>query len=171
MARLGSALVRGRVPLAEVRRSLGRASETGARGALSAQVSLFVLVGVASTLAYGLIYVLLRGLLDPMAANATALVLTTLANTAANRRLTFGVKGPEGAMRHQIQGLMVFGAGLAMTSGSLWILDRTTAVRHPLIEVGVLTAANLVVTVLRFVMMRTWIFATGRREVTQTAGE
>jgi len=167
MARLGSALVRGRVPLADVRDTLGRASETGARGVLSAQVALFVLVGITSTLAYGVIYVLLRGPFDPMAANATALVLTTLANTAANRRLTFGIKGPEEAMRHQVQGLMVFAAGLAITSGSLWLLDRTTAVSHPLVEVTVLTAANLVVTILRFVMMRTWIFADGRRAATR----
>lgn len=168
MARLGSALVRGRVPLADVRHTLGRASETGARGVLSAQVVLFVLVGIASTIAYGVIYLLLRGRLDPMTANATALVLTTLANTAANRRLTFGVKGPEGVIRHQVQGLMVFAAGLAITSGSLWILERTTTLRHPVIEVIVLTAANLAVTVLRFVLMRTLIFAAGRRVVAQT---
>ena len=168
MVRLGSALVRGRVPLADVRHTLGRASETGARGVLSAQVALFVLVGITSTLAYGVIYLLLRGRLDPMTANATALVLTTLANTATNRRLTFGVKGPEGAMRHQMQGLIVFAAGLVITSGSLWTLERATTLRHPLIEVVVLTAANLAVTVLRFVLMRTWIFAGGRRAVTQT---
>jgi putative flippase GtrA len=167
MARLGAALVRGRVPLGEVRHTLGRASETGGSGVLSAQVALFVLVGIVSTLVYGVIYVMLRGPFDPMAANATALVLTTLANTAANRRLTFGVKGTEGAMRHQMQGLMVFAAGLAITSGSLWVLDRTTSTRHRLIEVVVLTAANLAVTVLRFVLMRTWIFTVGRRADTQ----
>lgn len=167
MVRLGSALVRGRVPLAEVRHTLGRASETGARGVLSAQVALFVLVGIASTLAYGVIYVLLRGRLDPMAANAAALVLTALANTAANRRLTFGVKGRAGALRHQAQGLMVFGAGLAITSGSLWILERTSATSHPVVEVIVLTAANLAVTVLRFVMMRTWMFSVRRLAATR----
>lgn len=166
MARLGSALVRGRVPLAQVRHTLDRASETGARGVLSAQVALFVLVGIVSTVAYGVLYVLLRGRLDPMTANAAALVLTTLANTAANRRFSFGVKGPEGAIRHQVQGLMVFGAGLAITSGSLWILERATTLRHPLVEVIVLTAANLAVTVLRFVLMRTWIFTAGRPMVT-----
>lgn len=168
MARLGSALVRGRVPLAQVRHTLGRASETGARGVLSAQVSLFVLVGIVSTVAYGVLYVLLRGRLDPMTANAAALVLTTLANTAANRRFSFGVKGPERAIRHQVQGLLVFGAGLAITSGSLWILERATTLRHPVVEVIVLTVANLAVTVLRFVLMRTWIFTPSRRLVTET---
>lgn len=165
MARLGAALVRGRVPLATVSHTLGRASATGARGVLSAQVALFVLVGIASTLAYGVIYAVLRGQLGPMSANAAALVLTSLANTAANRRLTFGIKGPEGALRHQIQGLMVFGAALAITSGALWILDRAAGSQHALTEVTVLTATNLIVTVLRFVMMRTWIFTTGRRTV------
>lgn len=128
-----------------------------------------MLVGIASTLAYGVLYVLLCGVFNPMAANALALVATALANTAANRRLTFGVRGREGALTHQAQGLLVFGAGLAITSGSLWILDWTTSTRHPLVEVTVLTVANLVVTVLRFLLMRTWIFASNRKKAAAAA--
>ena len=52
-------------------------------------------------------------------ANLVALLLTAVANTAANRRLTFGVRGRGGAARHQAQGLVVFALGLALTSGSL----------------------------------------------------
>ena len=39
------------------------------------------------------------------AANVVALLVTAVANTAANRRLTFGVRGRDGAARHQVQGL------------------------------------------------------------------
>ncbi len=159
MARLGKALVLGRVPLVEVRERVGRASATGASGVLSAQVSLFVAVGIFSTMAYGVLYLVFRGAFSPMTANASALVLTTLANTAANRRITFGVSGRNGAIRHQVQGMMVFACGLGITSAALWLFDHTTSSSHPLVEVAILTVANLGVTVLRFLLMRTWIFA------------
>ncbi len=166
MARLGKGLILGRIPLAEVRERLGRASATGASGVLSAQMALFIIVGIVSTIAYGVLYILLRHVTGPMGANATALIVTTLANTAANRRFTFGVTGRDGAVRHQFQGLLVFGAGLGITSGALWLFDRSTSASHPLIEVALLTVANLIVTVLRFVIMRTWIFS--KRQPTDT---
>jgi putative flippase GtrA len=158
MARLGGALVRGRLPLAEVQARLGRVTAEGGAGRLPAQVALFTVVGVMSTIAYALLYVLLRQGTSAQAANALALVLTAVANTAANRRLTFGVRGRERAVTHQVQGLVVLGCGLALTSGSLWLLHRASGSGHPLAEVVVLTAANLCVTVLRFVAMRTWMF-------------
>src|ERR1700710_2333815 len=64
-----------------------------ARLVASSQVARFVAVGIASTVAYALLYVLLRGTLAAGAANAVALASTAVANTAANRRLTFGVVG------------------------------------------------------------------------------
>ena len=45
------------------------------------------------------------------------LLVTAVANTAANRRLTFGISGRRHAARHQFKGLIVFGIGLALTSG------------------------------------------------------
>ena len=68
----------------------------------------FALIGIASTLAYALLYVLLRGNLGAQEANAVALAVTAIANTAANRRFTFGFRGSAGALRHQVQGLLVF---------------------------------------------------------------
>ena len=53
----------------------------------------FATVGIASTLAYGLIYLALRELAAPWLANLVALIVTAVANTAANRRFTFGVRG------------------------------------------------------------------------------
>jgi putative flippase GtrA len=94
-------------------------------------------------------------------ANAIALLATAVANTAANRRFTFGVRGA-GVARHQAQGLLVFGLGLALTSGSLAAL--TALVQHPGrgLELSVLVAANLAATVLRFVLLREWVFAARR---------
>jgi putative flippase GtrA len=158
IGRLGWALVRGRIPLAEVSQALGRATAHSAGGRLSAQMVVFALVGALSTAAYGVLYVLLRGRLGAQEANAIALALTAVANTAANRRFTFGLRGPAGALRHQLQGLLVFAAGLAVTSGTLWAMRAIQGAGHPLVEVAVLTAANLFVTVMRFVVMRVWIF-------------
>ena len=112
-----------------------------------------------STLAYLALFVLLRGAVGAQAANLVALLLTAVANTAANRRLTFGIRGGAGAGPRQLQGLVVFGLGLALTSGSLWPActpppppPRGTA------EVAVLVAANAAATLLRFVLFRGWVF-------------
>ena len=56
------------------------------------------------------------------AANLAALLLTAIANTAANRRFTFGVRGRANAGRHQFEGLIVFVIGLGLTSGALAVL-------------------------------------------------
>lgn len=161
MGRLGWSLVRGRVPLAEVTQTLGRATARSAGGRLSAQMVIFALIGIASTAAYGVLYVALRGSLGAQEANAVALAATAVANTAANRRFTFGFRGSAGALKHQLQGLMVFACGLAVTSGALWAMRALQGDGHPLVEVAVLTAANLFVTVMRFVLMRVWIFRSG----------
>ena len=156
--RLGWSLLTGRLPLAAVSVELGRARASAAAGRTGSQVAIFALVGVASTAAYAVLYLLLRTVAGGQVANLLALLLTAVGNTAANRRLTFGVRGPRHRVRHQLQGLAVFGAGLATTSGSLLVLHRLTSSPDAAVEVLVLTAANLVVTLMRFVAMRVWIF-------------
>ena len=156
IGRLGWALLRGRLPLAEVGARLGRSTGAGASGDTASQIARFAAVGVASTLAYALLYLLLRAPVGALWANAVALLLTAVANTAANRRLTFGVRGREHAVRHQLQGLAILGAGLAVTSGSVWLMRALITGTHPVVEVAVLTAANLLVTVMRFLAMRAW---------------
>src|SRR4051794_25572095 len=67
-------------------------------------VARFLGVGVVSTLAFALLYVALQPLLGAVAANAVALALTAVGNTAANRRLTFRVRGRDGLVRHHARG-------------------------------------------------------------------
>jgi putative flippase GtrA len=163
IARLGRALAAGRLPLAELRSQLGRnplppRAVPGVPPGLPGQLVRFGAIGVASTLAYAVLYLLLRGTVGPYAANLLALVVTAIGNTAANRRLTFGVRGSSGVATHQLQGLIVFGMGLAITSGALaalhmWVPDASHAV-----ELLVLIAANALATLLRFVAYRSWIF-------------
>ncbi|MDX6266000.1 MAG: hypothetical protein QOD70_740 [Frankiales bacterium] len=153
--RLGRGLASGALPVSELRRSFGRAGD-GHTGMVR-QALRFGAVGVASTLAYLLLFLLLRPAAGAQAANFLALGSTAVANTAANRRWTFSVRGREGAGRHQAQGLLVFGAALALTAGSLALLHMLSAPSHAL-ELLVLVAANLAATVLRFVALRGWVF-------------
>jgi putative flippase GtrA len=159
IARLGWALLRGRMPLTEVTARLGRTTDAGASGALGSQVALFAAVGAVSTAAYAVLYLLLQGWLGAFWANALALVATAVANTAANRRITFGVRGAGRLVRHQLQGLVILAVGLGVTSGCLWLLHAGSSHPGRLTEIAVLTGANLVVTVMRFVAMRVWVFA------------
>jgi glycosyltransferase involved in cell wall biosynthesis/putative flippase GtrA len=158
LRRLGWSLLAGRVPIAQVRATLGRAREGDDAGGFVGQVIMFAMIGALSTLAYAVLFVAFRGVTSAMLANLGALLLTAVAKTATNRRLTFGVAGRYRAVRHQLQGLLVFGVGLAVTSGSLVTLHALVARPSALVEVVVLTIANLVVTVGRFVAMREWIF-------------
>ncbi|OKI61267.1 glycosyltransferase [Micromonospora sp. CB01531] len=158
IGRLGRALVTGALPLAELREQLGRAPlhppPAQVPVGLPRQLVRFAAVGVASTLAYLLLFVLARGPLGAQPANLLALLLTAVANTAANRRLTFGVTGRRDAGRHHLQGLLAFALGLALTSGSLAMLHTATAAPPRTLELAVLVAANLAATALRFILLR-----------------
>jgi putative flippase GtrA len=118
----------------------------------------FAAIGLASTLAYLLLYVALRQVMSAQVANAVALLGTAVANTAANRRITFDVAGRAALLRHHLQGLAVFAAALALTSGSLAMLHTLSASPPRAAEIAVLVVANLGATVLRFVLLRGWVF-------------
>jgi putative flippase GtrA len=158
MGRLGRALVTGALPLAELRAQLGRASLAAPPAqvpvGLPRQLTRFAAVGVASTLAYLLLFVATRGALGAQPANLLALLVTAVANTAANRRLTFGITGSRHAGRHHAQGLLAFALGLALTSGALAVLHALVAAPARPVELAALVAANLAATVLRFVLLR-----------------
>jgi putative flippase GtrA len=104
--------------------------------------------------------VLLHPLLGAAGANAAALALTAVANTAANRRLTFGVRGRDGLVRHHVRGAVVFILTLALTTGALGVLKALDPAPARGLELGVLVAATLTATVTRYVALRTWVFLT-----------
>ncbi|SCF26784.1 GtrA-like protein [Micromonospora purpureochromogenes] len=157
IGRLGRALLTGALPVGRLREQFGRAPLTAPPAqvpvGLPRQLARFAAVGVASTLAYLLLFVACRGVLGAQWANLLALLVTAVANTAANRRLTFGITGRRHAGRHHLQGLLAFGLGLALTSGSLAALHAATAPSRP-VELAVLVAANLAATALRFLLLR-----------------
>lgn len=169
IARLARGLLSGSLPMAEMRSALTSADTPdeamvdGVSPGLPRQLARFAVVGILSTLAYALLYLLLRPVTGAQAANATALLLTAIANTAANRRFTFSTRGGGDVLRHHAEGLVVFGLGLAVTSGSLAGLHLLAATPTAGAELAVLVMANLVATVLRFVLLKSWVFHPGRR--------
>jgi putative flippase GtrA len=161
IVRLRRRLSTGRVPLEELKNRVGRRPLSAPAGAPSnalGQLAVFAVIGLLSTVAYLLLFVMLRRIGTAQEANLGALLITTLANTAANRRLTFGVRGAAGAVQAQLQGLLVFAVGLGLTSGVLALLAAAAPAASRLVEVAVLLAATVAATLVRFTLFRRWIF-------------
>jgi putative flippase GtrA len=158
IARMLRGFASGAIPVQTLAAQLGSSRMSAAPGSLLRQAVRFTVIGVASTIAYLLLFVALHHAVGAQAANLLALLLTAVANTAANRRFTFGVRGAVGAARHQIEGLVVFGIALAITSGSLAVLHLMMSQPHRAVELAVLVGANLTATAIRFVLLRGWVF-------------
>ena len=155
IARLGWHLARGTLPVP----ADGEPTQVpGATRYLPGQLVRFVGIGVASTVAYVVLYLVFRAMLSAQAANAASSLVTAVANTAANRRITFGVRGRAHAARQQVQGLIAFGVGLALTSASLAAEHRVSPRPSRATEVTVLLVASLLATVVRFALYRSWVF-------------
>ena len=121
---------------------------------LPGQIVRFGTIGVLSTLAYLLLFLALRAPFGAQAANIVALLVTAIANTAANRRLTFGIRVRRGMVRHHVAGLMAFGVGVLLTSTALALLHARVDAPPPSIEITVLVLANAFTTLLRFLVLR-----------------
>ncbi|MER7128736.1 bifunctional glycosyltransferase family 2/GtrA family protein [Streptosporangium saharense] len=125
---------------------------------MAGQLPSFAVIGAVSTLAHLGLFVLLRLVTPAVAANAVALFVTAVANTAANRRFTFGVTGRTGALRHQVEGGVALLIGLLMSTGGLALLHRLAPGAPAVAEVTALVVANALATLVRFLLLRTWVF-------------
>jgi putative flippase GtrA len=114
----------------------------------------FAAIGAASTLGYVALYSAMRPTLGAAAANAVALLGTALANTAANRRLTFEVRGHVGLARDHAAGLVALLVALGITSASLAALDFARPRPGAALELAVLIAGNALATLVRFMLLR-----------------
>jgi putative flippase GtrA len=161
IVRLGTALARGTIAVPVLRGSSppgATAGEPAGRGLLMSQLARFAVIGVASTVAYLLLYLLLRDVLAAQPANAISLLVTAVANTTANRRLTFGIRGRTRAARHQVLGLVAFAVSLALSSGALDALHIFFPHAGRAVEVAALVVANVTATIVRFGLYRGWVF-------------
>jgi glycosyltransferase involved in cell wall biosynthesis len=134
-----------------------------------ARVARFLAVGIVSTVAYALLYLLFRAPLGPGGANALSLAITAVANTQANRRLTFGVSGRASLARDHVKGAFVYVMTLILTSGALEVLNLFQSHPSRSAELVVLVIAGAGATATRYVALRSWVFA--RRKQPSAAGE
>ena len=95
--------------------------------------------------------------------------MTAVGNTAANRRLTFGVRGRRGLLRQHAAGAVVYALTLGLTSGALDVLHRFDPAPSRMLELTVLIAAGAAATVTRYVALHTWVFAGARRSTAPAA--
>jgi putative flippase GtrA len=125
---------------------------------LHGQVVRFAAIGVMCTLAYAALYWMLRGFLTPFASNTGALVVTAIANTTANRRLTFGVRGTHGLLRDHAGGLVAFAVALVLTNTAIAGFELVKPPPSLALEIATLTAANAIATIVRFLLLRMLLF-------------
>jgi putative flippase GtrA len=157
IARLLKGFATGAIPVRQIADQLGSTRAAPPRN-LMRQVARFGTIGVASTVAYLIIFGALSGSLGAQCANLIALLITAIANSAANRRFTFGVRGRTRTARHHGQALLVFALALTLTSGSLGALHTLITPTPRWLELAVLITANLTATAVRFTLLRGWVF-------------
>lgn len=126
------------------------------------QLLRFTGVGILCTATSLALYALLRPWLGPQLANAAALVLTSLMNTALNRRLTFKISGQRRMARDHLNGMIVIAVALVITGGSLGVLHWLHPDATVSDELWTTTLSGFVATAVRFTMLRHWIFRRAR---------
>lgn len=131
----------------------------------------FAAIGVVSTVAYLVAYLVLRAPLGPWGANLVALAATSVGNTAANRRYTFEVTSRDGRLRHHLQGAVAFVAGLATSSAGLALLHLLVDAASPALEAVVAFVCGVAGTVVRYLLFRSWIFASHPPPADPRAGD
>ena len=115
------------------------------------------------TIAYALLFLLLRGALGAGGANIAALAITAVATprpTGATRSASAGARAWP---RHHVRGAFVFVLTVGLTTGALAVLHGLDAAPARWVELAVLIAASLAATVTRYVAFRTWVFARRHR--------
>jgi putative flippase GtrA len=162
IARLARAFATGTLLIHDLRAQLGRAPLEPATPdvptGLTGQLVRFAAVGVLSTVMYLVLFLLLRDPAGSQGANFLSLLLTTIANTTLNRWFTFRVVGHQRMTRHQLQGLTVFGLVLGLTSGTLAVTHSVHSAPPAAVELVLLVALNATATLLRFFLLRRWVF-------------
>jgi putative flippase GtrA len=123
----------------------------------SDQLMRFAGVGAISTLGYLFLFVAWRPLAGSLGANALALAICTLFNTAVHKELSRGANGRlrRGHFLAVTAGL--FAVSLVLTTAALLLTRLVSTTSLPL-ELAAVTVANAMAAVLRFAALRAWVF-------------
>jgi putative flippase GtrA len=126
------------------------------------QLLRFTGVGIICTASSLALYALLRPVAGPQLANAIALIVTSVMNTALNRRLTFKITGSRKRLQDHLSGLIVIGVALLITGGSLGVLHAFRPDATVTEELWTTTLSGFLATAVRFTLLRHWIFRRAR---------
>ncbi|WP_234375457.1 GtrA family protein [Streptomyces sp. CB01373] len=133
------------------------ASDRPGRTVLTREVFWFVVIGVASTVAQALLYWVLRHWSPPVLANFASLLVVTVLNTEANRRLTFRGSAVPAPQAHLAAGGL-FVLAYLVTSGAVLLFRHYRPAASPAAETLVLAPGFALVTVVRFTVLRMVVF-------------
>lgn len=145
--------MRGEIPFENFQVTPRPGSEAG-------KVVRFVVIGILTTLVYTLLFWLFSQLLaNVFVANFSAMLLAAMINTVWNRSYTFQVDKAEHRLTDHVLGIVVFFVGYGFSSGALLLLHYFDPHAHTIANTAVVTLANFVVTVLKYVSFRIWFSA------------
>jgi putative flippase GtrA len=125
---------------------------------LGSHAAWYVAAGAVTTAAQAALFVVLQPSLGSQVANLAAIAVTTIGNTEFHRRVTFASRRSNSGKRHLQDFLtFLFYAGC----GSIVLASVDAIVTDPTVflETVVLLAASGIGGVLRFVVLRWWVFA------------
>ncbi len=134
-----------------------RGSHEGRPSSLVEQLVRFASIGVVSTVVFAALFCALVGPLGPVVADVVSLGVCAVANTAANRRVTFALRGNRRRARHHVVALALTALPLAANLLALGLLGATGEATLP-VMVLTLTAVNAAASFGRFVLLRNVVF-------------
>jgi putative flippase GtrA len=136
-----------------------RPAETGAPVSQVAadQLMRFAGVGLISTLGYLFLLVAWRPIAGVFGANALALAICTIFNTAVHRELARNLSGERHQGRFAVVSGGLFAISLSLTTLGLVAAHALDASSLP-VALAAVTVANAAASVLRFAILRAWIF-------------
>jgi putative flippase GtrA len=117
------------------------------------QTVTFALIGAFSTVIALALFLALRDQLGAIWANAVGFTLTTVLNFWANRRFTFRRRDASGRWWHISGSVALYVFSLALASVGLALFGGRLAT-----EVAVLVVAWGIAAVVRFVLLRSWVY-------------
>ena len=145
-------------------RRLARRGVTGPGSAIDQvaadQLLRFAGVGAISTLGYLFLFIAWRPIAGSFGSNALALAICTLFNTAVHKELARNMQGPAHQRRFAGVAAGLFLISLALTTLALVAAHALSATSLPIALIAV-TVGNAVAAVLRFAILRAWVFRPG----------
>ena len=126
------------------------------------QLLRFAGVGVVSTIGYLFLFIAWRPLIGAFGANAVAMAIATLFNTAVHRELSSTTDGQTRRGRLFAVAGGAYAVSLAFTTLGL-LVAQWMAPGALLPELVAITVANVVAAVFRFAVLRAWIFRPSAR--------